>query len=99
MPARSRSSGPTSKARSSASPCRRQRTTLKTYSDIATFKDELDGKIYGIEAGSSANATISEMIASDKFGLKDFELVEWSEQAMLAQVERAAGMRLEGFLV
>ena len=63
---------------------------LKTYADIAKFEDELDGKIYSIEAGSSANATISEMIASDKFGLSDFELVESSEQAMLAQVERAA---------
>jgi glycine betaine/proline transport system substrate-binding protein len=63
---------------------------LKTYADIAKFKDQLDGKIYGIEAGSSANATISEMIASDKFGLGAFELVESSEQAMLAQVERAA---------
>jgi glycine betaine/proline transport system substrate-binding protein len=63
---------------------------LKTYADIAKFREELDGKIYGIEAGSSANATISEVIANDKFGLKDFELVESSEQAMLAQVERAA---------
>jgi len=56
---------------------------LKTYADIAKFGDDLDHKIYGIEAGSSANATIAEMIASDKFGLKDFELVESSEQAML----------------
>lgn len=63
---------------------------LKTYADIAKFEDELDGKIYGIEAGSSANAAISELIATDKFGLGGFELVESSEQAMLAQVERAA---------
>lgn len=63
---------------------------LKTYADIAKFGDALDHKIYGIEAGSSANGTIAEMIASDKFGLKDFELVESSEQAMLAQVKRAA---------
>jgi glycine betaine/proline transport system substrate-binding protein len=63
---------------------------LKTYADIAKFADDLDHKIYGIEAGSSANATISEMIESDKFGLKDFSLVESSEQAMLAQVQRAA---------
>jgi glycine betaine/proline transport system substrate-binding protein len=63
---------------------------LKTYSDIAGFADDLDHKIYGIEAGSSANATISEMIESDKFGLADFSLVELSEQAMLAQVQRAA---------
>jgi len=63
---------------------------LKTYSDIAKFGDDLDHKVYGIEPGSSANATISQMIADDKFGLKDFELVESSEQAMLAQVTRAA---------
>lgn len=62
---------------------------LKTYADIAKFGDELDHRIYGIEAGSSANATISQMIKDDKFGLKDFELVESSEQAMLAQVQRA----------
>ena len=63
---------------------------LRTYADIAKLKDELGGKIYGIEAGSSANATILGMIADDKFGLKDFQLVESSEQAMLAQVSRAA---------
>jgi len=62
---------------------------LKTYSDIARLGDDLGHKIYGIEAGSSANATISQMIADDKFGLKDFDLVESSEQAMLAQVQRA----------
>ncbi len=62
---------------------------LKTYADIAKFGDDLGHKIYGIEAGSSANATIAKMIDDDKFGLKDFELVESSEQAMLAQVNRA----------
>ncbi len=29
---------------------------LKTYADIARFKDQLGGKIYGIEPGSGANA-------------------------------------------
>lgn len=62
---------------------------LKTYADIAKFKDQLGGQIYGIEAGSSANTTILEMIDSDKFGLSAFELVESSEQGMLAQVDRA----------
>ena len=33
-----------------------------------------------IEPGSGENSTISQMIADDKFGLKDFELVESSEQ-------------------
>lgn len=63
---------------------------LRTYADIAKFGDQVDQKIYGIEAGSSANATILGMIANDKFGLGDFSLVESSEQAMLAQVQRAA---------
>jgi len=58
---------------------------LKTYADIAKFKDKLDGKIYGIEAGSSANTTISKMIADNTFGLGGFTLVESSEQAMLSQ--------------
>ncbi|TPE51713.1 choline ABC transporter substrate-binding protein [Amaricoccus solimangrovi] len=63
---------------------------LRTYADIAKFGDAVDHRIYGIEAGSSANATILDMIKADKFGLKDFTLVESSEQAMLAQVKRAA---------
>lgn len=66
-----------------------QAAGLKTYADIAGFKDKLGGKIYSIEAGSSANATILKMIEDDTFGLGDFELVESSEQGMLAQVQRA----------
>ena len=79
MRARSRSSGPNLEGAiiGFAVPKAAYDAGLKTYADIAKFKDALDGKIYGIEAGSSANATISEMIASDKFGLKDFELVEF----------------------
>ncbi len=61
---------------------------LKTYADIAKFKDQLGGKLYGIEAGSSANSTISKMIADNTFGLGGFTLVESSEQAMLAQVSQ-----------
>lgn len=64
---------------------------LKTYSDIAKFKDKLGGKIYSIEAGSSANTTILKTIADNGFDLGSFELVESSEQGMLAQVQRAIG--------
>lgn len=64
---------------------------LKTYADIAAFQDQLGGQIYGIEAGSSANTTILKMIEDDSFGLGEFELVESSEQGMLAQVQRAIG--------
>ncbi|WP_018183852.1 choline ABC transporter substrate-binding protein [Kaistia granuli] len=62
---------------------------LKTFADIAKFKDKLDGKLYGIEPGNDGNRLILDMIKADKFGLGSFELVESSEQGMLAQVDRA----------
>jgi glycine betaine/proline transport system substrate-binding protein len=62
---------------------------LKDFADIATFHDELDGKIYGIEPGNDGNRLILDMIEKDMFGLKDFELVESSEQGMLAAAARA----------
>jgi len=62
---------------------------LKTFADIAKFKDKLGNKIYGIEPGNDGNRLILGMIKDDKYGLKGFDLVESSEQGMLAQVERA----------
>jgi glycine betaine/proline transport system substrate-binding protein len=62
---------------------------LKSFQDIAKFKDKLGGKIYGIEPGNDGNRLILGMIDKDQFGLKGFDLVESSEQGMLAQVERA----------
>ncbi len=62
---------------------------LKDYADINTFRDQLGGKIYGIEPGNDGNRLILKMIDEDAFGLKGFELVESSEQGMLAQVARA----------
>lgn len=62
---------------------------LKDFADIAQFSDQLDGQIYGIEPGNDGNRLILEMIEQDTFGLGEFELVESSEQGMLAQVERA----------
>ncbi|MBD1544640.1 choline ABC transporter substrate-binding protein [Roseibium aggregatum] len=62
---------------------------LKSFADIAKFKDSLDGKIYGIEPGNDGNRLIIGMIDEDAFGLKGFEVVESSEQGMLAQVARA----------
>ncbi|GKX33500.1 MAG: glycine/betaine ABC transporter substrate-binding protein [Rhizobiaceae bacterium MnEN-MB40S] len=61
---------------------------IDDFSKIAENKDALDGKIYGIEPGNDGNRLILDMISSDTFGLKDFELVESSEQGMLAQVAR-----------
>ncbi|MFO1068131.1 MAG: choline ABC transporter substrate-binding protein [Geminicoccaceae bacterium] len=62
---------------------------LKDFADIAKFADQLDGKIYGIEPGNDGNRLVQSMIDKDAFGLKDFELVESSEQGMLSQVARA----------
>ena len=61
---------------------------LESFADIARFGDGLEGKIYGIEPGNDGNRIISELIAGDRFGLGSFQLVESSEQGMLAQVER-----------
>lgn len=62
---------------------------IKDFADLAQHADEFESKIYGIEPGAPANANIQKMIDAGEFGLKDWELVESGEQAMLAQVERA----------
>ncbi len=62
---------------------------IKDFADIANFRDQLDGKLYGIEPGNDGNRLILDMIEANTFGLKGFELVESSEQGMLAQVARA----------
>ena len=62
---------------------------LKTFNDISKFQNKLSAKIYGIEPGNDGNRLIIDMIKGDKFGLKGFQIVESSEQGMLAQVERA----------
>jgi glycine betaine/proline transport system substrate-binding protein len=62
---------------------------LKTFGDIAKFKNELDGKIHGIEPGNDGNAMIIDMIKKNDFNLKGFKIVESSEAGMLAEVMRA----------
>jgi len=62
---------------------------IADFKDIAAHAAELDGKIYGIEAGNDGNKLILDMIDADAFGLKAIELIESSEQGMLAQVAKA----------
>lgn len=64
---------------------------ITDFANIAEHRDELGGKIYGIEPGNDGNRLIIDMIAANKFGLGGFELVESSEQGMLAQVANADG--------
>jgi len=62
---------------------------IGNFSDIAAHKDVLEGRIYGIEPGNDGNRLIMDMIDQNAFGLEGFEVVESSEQGMLAQVARA----------
>jgi len=62
---------------------------IHDFADIATHKADLDGKIYGIEPGNDGNRLVLDMITANQFGLEGFDVVESSEQGMLAQVARA----------
>ncbi|AYE85937.1 MAG: choline ABC transporter substrate-binding protein [Sulfitobacter sp.] len=62
---------------------------IKTFADIAANADALEGEIYGIEPGNDGNRLIQSMIDENAFELGEFEVVESSEQGMLAQVQRA----------
>lgn len=66
---------------------------LKNFSDLARFRKELGGKIYGIEPGNDGNKLIGRMISENAFGVGDFQLVESSESSMLAQVKRAEHLK------
>jgi glycine betaine/proline transport system substrate-binding protein len=62
---------------------------LKDFADIAHFRKELDGKIFGVEPGNDGNALIQKMITANDYGLGGFRLVESSEAGMLVEVQRA----------
>ena len=62
---------------------------IDSFGAIAGQAEALDSKIYGIEPGNDGNRLIQSMIDQDAFGLSGFEVVESSEQGMLAQVARA----------
>lgn len=62
---------------------------LRSFQDLAKFKEALGGKIYGIESGSGGNTVIKKMIAENMYDLGDFKLIESSETAMRMEVARA----------
>ncbi|PWU29685.1 glycine/betaine ABC transporter substrate-binding protein [Pseudomonas sp. RW407] len=64
---------------------------LKDFADIPKFKDELNGRIYGLEPGDGGNNAVLKAIEQNAFGLKDagFSVVASSESGMLSQVDRA----------
>ena len=65
---------------------------IADFADIAANADALDNKIYGIEPGNDGNRLILDRIAADDFGMGGMELVESSEQGMLAQAMRLDGL-------
>ncbi len=62
---------------------------IADFKDLAAHADALDGKIYGIEPGNDGNRIVMDLIEADTFGMSALEVVESSEQGMLAQVARA----------
>jgi len=62
---------------------------ITDFAELAPNAERFESKIYGIDPGTGGNKIIQAMIENNDFGLEDWELVETSEQAMLAQVTRA----------
>ncbi|MBV2143469.1 choline ABC transporter substrate-binding protein [Falsochrobactrum sp. TDYN1] len=61
---------------------------VKDIADISAHADKFGKEIYGIDPGSPANQNIQKIIDDKKFKLDGWKVVESSEQAMLAQVDR-----------
>ena len=70
---------------------------MKSVDDLAAHADKFGKKIYGIDPGAAANQNILKMIDDKASGLEGWDLVESSEQGMLAQVDRAS--RKKGWIV
>jgi glycine betaine/proline transport system substrate-binding protein len=64
---------------------------VHSFDDLTRYPDKFGKKIYGIEPGT--NQPLLDMVAAGRHGLKDWEIVESSEQAMLAQVQRSVARK------
>ncbi|OLS64150.1 choline ABC transporter substrate-binding protein [Pseudomonas putida] len=62
---------------------------VKDFADLQKRAGEFDKKLYGIGSGAPANLSLQSIIDKNEFNLGGWKLVESSEQAMLAQVQRA----------
>ena len=62
---------------------------VKDFADLQKHADKFNHKLYGIGAGAPANLSLKDIIDKNEFDLGKWSLVESSEQAMLAQVQRA----------
>jgi glycine betaine/proline transport system substrate-binding protein len=62
---------------------------VKDLSDLSKNADKFDKKIYGIEPGNDGNRIVLGMIDDPNNKLDGWELVESSEQGMLAQAQKS----------
>ncbi|MEV2275273.1 glycine betaine ABC transporter substrate-binding protein [Nocardiopsis sp. NPDC049922] len=63
---------------------------VRSLVDLAENQDLFESELLGIEAGTSGNRHILDAIASDAYGLGEWELVQSSSAAMLVELERRA---------
>ena len=68
---------------------------VRDFSDLKTFADKFEKKMYGIEPGS--NQLMLDAVKDQGLGLDGWEVVESSEQGMLAEVTRR--VRDKSFIV
>lgn len=59
--------------------------------DLDEHAEKFDSSLYGIEAGNDGNLLIQSMIDDDAFGLGDWQLIDSSEAAMLAELGAKIG--------
>jgi glycine betaine/proline transport system substrate-binding protein len=62
---------------------------VKSVADLAANADKFDKKFYGIEPGNDGNKIVQAKIDDPANNLKGWELVESSEQGMLAQAQKS----------
>src|SRR5262245_1389396 len=62
---------------------------VKDIKDLGANKDKFENKFYGIEPGNDGNKIIQAKLDDPNSGMGGMELVESSEQGMLAQAQKA----------
>jgi glycine betaine/proline transport system substrate-binding protein len=62
---------------------------VKSHADLNRFADRFDNKIIGIEPGNDGNKLVLDMIKNNTYGLRKWELVEGSAEAMMIAVGTA----------
>ncbi len=70
---------------------------VKSHADLEKFAGKFDRKIIGIEPGNDGNKIVLDMIKSNKYDLKKWEIIESSSEAMMITV--ASSMKKKEWIV